>query len=317
MALVAGSARHGPALADRGRLGPVARSATSRTARSMPSELTSRSSPSSAAAAGAASSARSRWPPSSRRSPSAHGAGRLERRRRSRCSSNWHAAEPGQRASSGSCPRRPASNCCKTLVAVAAIVVAWRGRRAACSADVDALAAGCVSPADAAGVGVGARRGLLWQARPDRLLGARRRRLRPAALAQLRKSLKMTKQEVKDEHKMTKATPRSRARVRRVQREMVAPPDARRGAEGHRRHHQPDPLRGGARVPARRDGARRVVRRQGRRTMSPQRIRTIAREHGVPIVENMPLARRSTRRPRSASRFPAPLFERWPKCWRT
>ena len=55
---------------------------------------------------------------------------------------------------------------------------------------------------------------------------------------------------------------------------------------------------------------RRVVRRQGPRASWPQRIREIAREHGVPIVENVPLAQALyTERRDRRRRFPPTLFE--------
>ena len=107
---------------------------------------------------------------------------------------------------------------------------------------------------------------------------------------QMRKSLKMTKQEVKDEHKMLEGNPEIKGRVRRLQREMARAPHAGRGAQGHRRHHQPDPLRGRARVQARRHG-RAAGAGQGRRP------------HRAAHQGRRPRARRS-RRSRT-SRWPA------------
>ena len=108
----------------------------------------------------------------------------------------------------------------KTLIAVDGHRLSGVARRRTRSS-TEAPQLAWLSPLGAAVLGLGARR----DAAVARGMGARRpraRRLRAAALPPARRSLKMTKQEVKDEAQdAARATPRSRARVRRVQREMA------------------------------------------------------------------------------------------------
>ena len=97
-------------------------------------------------------------------------------------------------------------------------------------------------------------------------------------------SLKMTKREVKDDTRLTEGSPETKARVRRIQRDMarrrmladvpkptvvITNPTEYAIALDYQRELLPAP---------------RVVAK-GRNAMA-RRIREIAREHGVPIVEN-------------------------------
>ena len=118
----------------------------------------------------------------------------------------------------------------------------------------------------------------------------------------LMQSLKMTKQEVKDEAKENEGNPEVKGRIRRIQREMARRRMLERRQARHRRHHQPDPLRRGARVPPRRDdGADRA--RQGRR---PHRRCASASRRASTACRSSRTSRsrrRSSRPPRSARRF--------------
>ena len=76
--------------------------------------------------------------------------------------------------------------------------------------------------------------------------------------------------------------------------------------DGDRRRDQPDALRRGARVPARDDGG--ADRRREGRDLLAQRISAIAREHGVPIVENVPLAQALYKSAEVGDTIPAALF---------
>ena len=58
---------------------------------------------------------------------------------------------------------------------------------------------------------------------------------------QYEESLKMTKQEVKDEHKQAEGDPKVKSRIRNLQLTDRLPPHDGGGPEGRRGHHQPDP----------------------------------------------------------------------------
>ena len=96
--------------------------------------------------------------------------------------------------------------------------------------------------------------------------------------------------------------------MRRVQREMVKRRMLAATQEGHGRHHQPDALRRRARVPPRTAWRAPVVVAKGQDLMA-QRIKAIAREHGVPIVENVPLARALYAEAEVGDAIPGALFE--------
>ena len=103
------------------------------------------------------------------------------------------------------------------------------------------------------------------------------------------RSLRMTKQEVKDDHRLSEGNPEIKARVRRVQREM-----ARRrilSATAKATVVITNPTHYAVALEYRRGVmvAPRVVAK-GRGVLA-QRIKDVAREHGVPMIENVPLAR--------------------------
>jgi flagellar biosynthetic protein FlhB len=119
-------------------------------------------------------------------------------------------------------------------------------------------------------------------------------------------SLKMTRQEVQDEAKSTDGNPQIKARVRRIQRDMV-----------RRRmlHAVPgatvvltNPTHFAVALEYRRErSAAPVVVAKGRDLVAA-RIREIAREHSVPIVENPPLARALFQDCEVGDMIPGPLF---------
>ena len=103
-----------------------------------------------------------------------------------------------------------------------------------------------------------------------------------------RSSLKMTKQEVRDEGKSSEGSPEIKNRVRRVQREM----SRRRmlGAVKEATVVVTNPTHFAVALQYRRDSmAAPIVVAKGQDLVA-QRIRTIARESGVPIIENVSLA---------------------------
>jgi flagellar biosynthesis protein FlhB len=123
----------------------------------------------------------------------------------------------------------------------------------------------------------------------------------------LMKSLKMTKQEVKDEAKLTEGNPEIKARVRRIQmtmarkRMLAAVPKATVVVT--------NPTHFAVALEYRRSSmaAPRVLAK-GRGHLA-QRIKAIARDHGVPMVENVPLAQALYKTVEVGDFIPAELFE--------
>ncbi len=124
---------------------------------------------------------------------------------------------------------------------------------------------------------------------------------------QLRKSLKMTKQEVKEEHKLLEGNPEIKGRVRRLQREM-----ARRrmlAAVPHATVVITNPTHFAVALEYKRDAmaAPRVLAKGVDHVA--QRIKDVAREHGIPTVENVALARALYANAEIDEVIPADLFE--------
>lgn len=120
-------------------------------------------------------------------------------------------------------------------------------------------------------------------------------------------SLLMTKDEVKEDSKMTEGNPEIKARVRRIQREMarrrmlasvpkatvvITNPTHYAVALEYQRASMAAP----------------VVVAKGKNLVAA-RIRALAREHGVPIVENKPLAQALYRSADIGDSIPGDLFE--------
>jgi flagellar biosynthetic protein FlhB len=124
---------------------------------------------------------------------------------------------------------------------------------------------------------------------------------------QLRKSLKMTKQEVKEEQKMLEGNPEIKGRVRRLQREM----GRRRMLAGVPKATVviTNPTHFAVALEYKRDvmAAPRVVAKGADHVA--QRIKDIAREHGIPTVENVTLARALYAHAEVDEVIPADLFE--------
>jgi flagellar biosynthetic protein FlhB len=124
---------------------------------------------------------------------------------------------------------------------------------------------------------------------------------------QLRRSLKMTKQEVKDEHKMLEGNPEIKGRVRRLQRDL-----ARRrmlAAVPKATVVITNPTHFAVALEYKRDAmaAPRVVAKGA--DLVAQRIKDVARAHGIPTVENVTLARALYSHAEIDEVIPANLFE--------
>lgn len=121
------------------------------------------------------------------------------------------------------------------------------------------------------------------------------------------KSQRMTKQEVRDDYKLTEGNPEIKGRVRRIQMEMVrrrmfaAVPKATVVVTNPTHFAVALEYHRGAMAAPR-------VLAKGRNLIA-QRIRTIAREHGVPVVENPPLARALYQSVEIGDFIPGALFE--------
>jgi flagellar biosynthetic protein FlhB len=120
-------------------------------------------------------------------------------------------------------------------------------------------------------------------------------------------SLKMTKREVRDDMRLTEGSPETKSRIRRIQRQMarrrmlsdvpkatvvITNPTHYAIALDYRRDEMPAPQ----------------VLAKGSGELA-RRIREIAREHGVPIVENKPLARALYRGAEIGDLIPPELFD--------
>jgi flagellar biosynthesis protein FlhB len=105
---------------------------------------------------------------------------------------------------------------------------------------------------------------------------------------QYEKSLRMTKQEVKDERKQTEVDPHVKARIRSLQRQNAYQRMMAEVPNSDVVITNPTHLAVALRFKAEEMAAPRVVAK-GADHMA-ERIREVAREHGVPLVENKPLA---------------------------
>jgi len=190
----------------------------------------------------------------------------------------------------------------KTIVTVVvlAVIALQIGKALA----IDGVRFAWMSSASAAGYGWGSATRLLWRAGFALLaLGVADYALQRWRLL---KSLKMTKQEVRDEGKSNDGSPEIKARVRRIQREMgrrrmlrdtahatvvITNPTHYAVALEYRREKNPAP----------------IVVAKGRDLLA-LRIREIARTNGVPIIENKPLARALHEGAEVGETIPAALF---------
>jgi len=123
----------------------------------------------------------------------------------------------------------------------------------------------------------------------------------------LTKSLMMTKQEVKDDLKNSEGNPEIKARVRRVQREMVR----RRMLSATKKATVviTNPTHYAVALEYRRNGMHApIVVAKGQDLMA-LKMKEVAREHGVPIVENVTLARALYAEAEVGDVIPGALFE--------
>jgi flagellar biosynthetic protein FlhB len=191
----------------------------------------------------------------------------------------------------------------KAILVVAAL--AWIARGFVWSVLEEAPRLARLSPADAALVGWAAMRGMLW--RSSILLGVVAGADYLYQKRQYINSLKMTKQEVKDDLKMTEGSPETKGRVRRVMRDMfrrrmmaavpkatvvITNPTHYAVALEYRRQTMAAP----------------VIVAMGKDLVA-QRIKALAREHGVPLVENVGLAQALYRTCDIGDTVPPHLFE--------
>ena len=103
------------------------------------------------------------------------------------------------------------------------------------------------------------------------------------------KSLMMTKQEVKQEHKQREGDPLLKARVRSIQREMARKRMMQEVPKADVVVTNPTHFAVALRYDGEKMAAPRVVAKGA--DLMAQRIKEVARKNGVPLVENVPLAR--------------------------
>jgi flagellar biosynthetic protein FlhB len=123
---------------------------------------------------------------------------------------------------------------------------------------------------------------------------------------QLHTSLRMTKQEIKDEQRLTEGNPEIKSRVRKIQREMVR----RRMLTAAKRATVviTNPTHYAVALDYQRGMSAPVVVAKGQDHMA-LRIKQVALEHGVPMVENVSLARALYSSADVGDVIPGPLFE--------
>jgi flagellar biosynthetic protein FlhB len=120
-------------------------------------------------------------------------------------------------------------------------------------------------------------------------------------------SLKMTKQEVKDESRSLEGNPEIKGRIRKAQREMARRRMLAAVPEATLVITNPTHIAVALEYHRERMAAPKVVAMGG--DLMAERIKTVAREHGVPIVENVPLARALFANAEVGDSIPGDLFE--------
>jgi flagellar biosynthetic protein FlhB len=123
---------------------------------------------------------------------------------------------------------------------------------------------------------------------------------------QLHQSLRMTKQEIKDEHRLTEGNPEIKARVRRIQRDITR----RRMLKATRNAKVviTNPTHFAVALDYQRGMVAPIVIAKGQDYLA-QRMKAIAAEHDVPMVENVALARALYSSVDVGETIPGPLFE--------
>jgi flagellar biosynthetic protein FlhB len=200
-------------------------------------------------------------------------------------------------------PSKAGLDLLRTLVAL--IVMAWIAKRSIDAMVLDTLTLGRVMPAQAASIAWDVADGFL-----------RRAWVVLAVLAgadygmqyyRYMKGLRMTKQEVKDEHKMSDGSPEIKARIRKTQRDLLrrrmlaAVPAATVVVTN------PTHVAVALEYKRAQMFAPKVVAK-GADHMA-ERIKKVAREHNVPVVENVALARALYANTEIGDTIPGDLFE--------
>jgi len=121
------------------------------------------------------------------------------------------------------------------------------------------------------------------------------------------KSIRMSKQEVKDEIKQYEGSPVTRSRVRRVQQELSRMRQAREIPKADVVVTNPTHLAVALKYDTENMGAPTVVAKGAR--LLAEKIIEIAREHNVPIVQNPPLARALYQAVELGAEIPANLYK--------
>ena len=190
----------------------------------------------------------------------------------------------------------------KTLVAVA--VIAWIGWGSVDAAVQDGPRMAWLTPFDAAALGWSHAESFLWRVS----FGLAALALADYGLQRYRflSSLRMTKQEVRDEGRQQEGNAEVKARVRRIQRDM-----ARRrmiSDVGRATVVITNPTHYAVALEYRRgEMVAPVVLAKGRDYIAAQ-IRDRARQHGIPMVENKPLAQTLFKTAEVGEVIPAALF---------
>ena len=122
----------------------------------------------------------------------------------------------------------------------------------------------------------------------------------------LEKQMRMTKQEVKEEHKSREGDPLIKARVRRIQREMANKRMMKDVPKADVIITNPTHIAVAIRYDAATMAAPRVVAKGA--GLIAEKIKEIARQHRVPVVENKPLARTIFKTLKIGQSIPRELF---------
>lgn len=128
---------------------------------------------------------------------------------------------------------------------------------------------------------------------------------------QFEQSMKMTKQEVKDEYRRSEGDPHVKARIRQRQREIARGRMFLDVARADVVITNPVHLAVALRYDSAEMAAPTVVAK-GQRLIA-EKIKAIAEAHGVPIVENPPIARLLYKTVEIGQQIPESLYQRWLK----
>ena len=127
------------------------------------------------------------------------------------------------------------------------------------------------------------------------------------------KGLKMTKQEVKEDYKRSEGDPMLKGRIRRRQRQMTRNRMMAQVAKADVVVTNPTHYAVALKYNAAEMTAP-VVLAKGQRLVA-QKIKEIAREENVPMVENVPLARALYKSTEVGDHIPPSFIRPWPRFW--